>query len=109
MVVSGLYETNLLVVDQSKATRFLAAQEGIKEILVRVSGSDRILREPAIRPLINNPEAQLAQFSYESTNQSILNEQDQPVPAKNLKLSFDGRMIINSLTSWLASMGSQSP
>lgn len=62
--VSGLFESERLVVDQSPEVRTAAVTRGLAEVLVKVSGHQATLQEEPVKVMLTQAEQYLAQFSY---------------------------------------------
>ncbi|WP_072326255.1 DUF2066 domain-containing protein [Marinospirillum alkaliphilum] len=105
--VEGLYTLRGLVPDSSDATRAKAANQMLQELLVRVSGTRKVLEkmppedflvEPgafrdhpqrALWQALSNAQTLVNQFSYSSSNELIMLENGNQVRAQQLELEFD--------------------
>lgn len=63
--VSGLFESERLVVDQSPEARAAEVARGLAEVLVKVSGHEDTLQSEPIQAMLGQAEQYLAQFSYQ--------------------------------------------
>lgn len=63
--VSGLFESERLVVDQSPEARAAEVARGLAEVLVKVSGHEGTLQAEPIQAMLGQAEQYLAQFSYQ--------------------------------------------
>jgi hypothetical protein len=86
----------VLVVSQDEKQLSRGAQAGLLQVLVRVSGSQEVEKNPLIARSISNPKAYYYQYSYESTNK-VLQISGQAVPAKLLRLHFEPSAIAKLL------------
>ena len=86
----------VLVVSQDEKQLSRGAQAGLLQVLVRVSGSQEVEKNPLIARSISNPKAYYNQYSYESTNK-VLQISGQLVPAKLLRLHFEPSAIAKLL------------
>lgn len=65
-VVETLYDARVAVEQRSDQALKQAATEGLREVLVRVSGQRDIVGSPAIQAVVGNAQSMLRQFRYES-------------------------------------------
>ncbi len=63
-VVQGLYAADVPVTDQSAKALADAAREGLSEVLVKVSGSTGVLRNPVIAAALPRAKDHVLQYSY---------------------------------------------
>lgn len=63
-IVSDLYSAEVPVADQSSAELGKASRAALSEVLVKVSGSTEVLRNPVIAPALANARAQVQRYSY---------------------------------------------
>ncbi len=63
--VSGLFESERLVVDQSPEARATEVTLGLAEVLVKVSGHEETLQSEPIQAMLVQAEQYLVQFSYQ--------------------------------------------
>ena len=86
--VENLYVADVLVTDEGNAQRRTGARAGLLQVLTRVSGSLNVEESALIRESLRTPEAYYNQYSYESTETSLLSN-GQAIEARRLRLSFD--------------------
>ena len=86
-LVENLYQQGELVASQTSSERNRAASEALAKVLVRVSGSEKLLQNPDIQKQLQKPQRLIEAFRYESTDE-VLERDDLPVPASRLVLSF---------------------
>jgi hypothetical protein len=96
VVVEDLYLAEVLVADESPRQLRNGARAGLLQVLVRVSGSLKFEESSLVRRSLLNPAAYYYQYSYESTNQSLLLG-EQEVNAKILRLHFEPSAIARLL------------
>jgi hypothetical protein len=94
--VENLYMAEVLVTSESAAQLRTGARAGLVQVLVRVSGSEDVESSSLIRNSLRNPAAYYNQYSYESTDQTILVGEDE-VPVKILQLRFEPSAIARLL------------
>lgn len=105
--VEGIYSASALVADTSAEQRDAAANQMLLEVLVRASGTERVLVHQAPADFMEDPEVYaehpkfalwrsltqasnlISQYSYSNTNQILRLEQGQTVTAQLLELTFD--------------------
>ena len=88
LTVENLYMAEVLVVGEDEQQLARGAQAGLIQVLVRVSGSQEVEKNPLIARSIRNPRAYYSQYSYESTNK-FLQISGQAIPAKLLRILFE--------------------
>ncbi|GAA5316423.1 MAG: DUF2066 domain-containing protein [Candidatus Pelagadaptatus aseana] len=88
-LVRDLYTQSVLVANQSEETRREAAQEALKKVLQRVSGTPDVLHSPELMGLITRAESYLESFHYESSDE-LIDYRGQEVKASKLVLRFSG-------------------
>ena len=66
VVVKGLYEAQVSVAGQSPAQQSAAYARGLRQVLLRVSGSRDVLEEEKLRPLLDNAESLLQSYQYQT-------------------------------------------
>jgi hypothetical protein len=83
VVVTDLYSAEVAVPDRSQDALSAAAAQALGQVLVKVSGREAVLAEPALAPLLEQPRQYLQQFSYRRS----------PAPDSGLvaQLQFDER------------------
>jgi uncharacterized protein len=93
--VTGLYEAEVIVADQSREVLNAAMTSGFTEVIVRVSGYSGVINEPAIRQAIARPAPFVQQFRYISEN--VTSESGLLTSQLRLYLLFDSLQIDNLL------------
>lgn len=88
VIVDNLYVADVLVTNESNAQLRAGARAGLLQVLVRVSGSMTVEDSPLIVRALRTPEAYYNEFSYESTETSLLAE-GETIEAKRLRLRFE--------------------
>jgi hypothetical protein len=63
-VVEGLHAATIPVANQSAESLAKAAREALSEVLVKVSGSSEVLRNPAVVKALGNARNQVQQYAY---------------------------------------------
>ncbi len=96
IVVDDLYEAEVLVADESERQLRTAARAGLLQVLVRVSGSTAVESSSLIKNALRNPAAYYYQYSYETSDTTLLIGQ-QEVAAKTLRLLFEPSAIAGLL------------
>jgi hypothetical protein len=96
VVVNDLYVAEVLVTDESPLQLRSGARAGLLQVLVRVSGSLGVEKSSLIRGTLRDPAAYYYQYSYESTDQTLLVDERQ-VNAKILRLYFEPSAIARLL------------
>ena len=84
-VVQDLYAAEVAVADQSSAELSRAARQGLSEVIVKVSGSEQVLRNPAIASALGDARNRVEQYSY-SSGPGV-------PPQTYVKLAFDNAYI----------------
>ncbi len=69
--VKGLYQAKVEVADQSESQRHEALIQALKFVLVKVSGSRRVLANTALMDAISKPEQWVQQFSYHRRKETL--------------------------------------
>ncbi|MEX0951723.1 MAG: DUF2066 domain-containing protein [Gammaproteobacteria bacterium] len=64
MPVSGLYEAEVRVADQSDANRGQALRSALTEVLVKLTGDSAATSQPALAELVKQPDRYLLQYRY---------------------------------------------
>jgi|GEM_PF-923858 len=82
-----LYSAEVLVINQTSAVRNKAAINELSDVFIRMSGSNEVLQNSAVREAINNASRYIDEFSYRSTN-STLTLAGKEYNASLLKLNF---------------------
>lgn len=94
--VDDLYEARVLVTDEGASQLRSGARAGLLQVLVRVSGSLDVDQSSMIRNSLRNPAAYYYQYSYESTERTLLVGEEE-LPAKELTLRFEPSAIARLL------------
>jgi len=66
MKTVDIYQTQRMVDSQSEAERAREARDGLADVLVRVSGNDQVLANPAVASSLSKPDQYLRQYSYQT-------------------------------------------
>ena len=96
VVVDDLYVAEVLVADESSRQLRNGARAGLLEVLVRVSGTLKVEESSLVRSSLRNPTAYYYQYSYETTDQTLLLGESE-VNAKILRLHFEPSAIARLL------------
>ena len=96
VVVEDLYVAEVLVADESSRQLRNGARAGLLQVLVRVSGTLKVEESSLVRSSLRNPSAYYYQYSYETTDQSLLVDESE-VNAKILRLHFEPSAIARLL------------
>lgn len=91
--VSGLYFAELLVPEQLTQPADTQLQQGLKRVLVKVSGRSQVVNKPAVVEALQRPAALLSQFSYQSTQTPVAAGDGREVLGQLLLLEFDPVLI----------------
>ena len=67
VTVSGLYQTNIEVVDESITVRNKALGQALSQVLIKLTGNRMINQEPAAAAIIENAQTYVQQFRYRQT------------------------------------------
>jgi len=98
-----LFESEVVVSDQTPAVRRTALQGALREVLVRVTGQQSVLAAESTQELLANPEQLVQQYRYFS-------EQQREPPLLKLWVRFDGAAIRQALQQQgLAYWGGERP
>lgn len=84
-VVADLYAASVPVAEQSSAVMESASKEAMAEVLIKVSGSKRVLQYPEIAAALKDARSQVQQYSYIRGTP--------PAPPLSLRFEFDGTYI----------------
>lgn len=87
-----IYRAEVLVTSQSVGARNAAAREAMREVLVRVSGSEAVPEQPEIVSVLSQAHTYLQEFSYASTDKQ-LEVDGNLVPTTLLILKFSAQGI----------------
>ncbi len=96
VVVDDLYVAEVLVEDESPRQLRNGARAGLLQVLVRVSGTLKVEESSLVRSSLRNPAAYYYQYSYETTDQTLLLGESE-VNAKTLRLHFEPSAIARLL------------
>lgn len=91
--VVDLYQAETLVFSQSPAERRQAATDGLAEVILRVSGIPDALQHPQVVGALKRAETYVYEFYYNSTDETLADENQQPVPAEKIILKFSAQAI----------------
>lgn len=86
--VEGLYEARLQVSDQSSASRSAAAQLGLQQVLVKVSGQRSTLQNMRVQAALAKADVYMSQFSYTTLGRDEWTP-DIPTATRWLNMSFE--------------------
>jgi hypothetical protein len=86
----ALFESEVVVSDQTPAQRNAALQSALGEVLVRVTGQASVLEAPAVQGLLASPERLVQQYRY-------FTEPERNPPLLKLWVRFDGDAIRQTL------------
>ncbi|CAA0124028.1 Uncharacterised protein [Halioglobus japonicus] len=89
-VVADLYAASVPVSEQSSKALESASKEAMADVLVKVSGSKRVLQYPGIAAALKDARSHVQQYSYVRGTP--------PAPALSLRFEFDGRYITDLVT-----------
>ncbi|MCF2948931.1 DUF2066 domain-containing protein [Paraglaciecola aquimarina] len=67
-VIEGLFDANVAVINQSDNNRAKAFQQGMKQVLIKVHGSDDLLKDQEIRKAITRVTRYVRAYSYETVD-----------------------------------------
>jgi len=99
----ALFESEVVVSDQTTSVRHAALQDALREVLVRVTGQQSVLTAESAQELLDNPEQLVQQYRY-------FTEQQQEPPLLKLWVRFDGAAIRQALQQQgLAYWGGERP
>src|SRR5579863_7566366 len=68
--VSSIYEADLLVATQSEEERAQAVEQGLEQVLIKLSGDPLIEKNPAIKSSVHKADYYVQEFSYASSTTS---------------------------------------
>jgi hypothetical protein len=88
--VRGMFRESAEVQDQSASQRKAAAQQALGRVLVRVSGTEQVLANAAVRKELGRADAYLGQFSYQKS-------EDQASSGFRLDMEFQLQPVIEIL------------
>jgi|TARA_Y100000310_G_scaffold231230_1_gene233750 hypothetical protein len=96
--VDDLYVAEVLVASQTSRERILAARQGLRTVLTRVSGDTDVDQEVAVREALKSPQDYYFQYGYEATDKTFQVGQE-IVAAQVLKLHFEPSSVAKLLRS----------
>ncbi|WP_417222220.1 DUF2066 domain-containing protein [Amphritea sp.] len=88
-MVKGLYSAEMLVPEQLAQPSDEQLQQGLKAVLIKVSGRSNVMNKPAVVSALQQPSAWLNQFSYQATQTPISAGDGREVLGQRLLLEFD--------------------
>ncbi|MDO3384553.1 DUF2066 domain-containing protein [Gilvimarinus sp. SDUM040013] len=88
-----LYSAEELVKSQSEVQRAAAAKHALERVLVRVSGSLQSIESPTVKQALANAQEYVYEYSYASTEQTLLSANGEQVPASKLNLKFSAALV----------------
>ena len=91
--VSGLYSSRSLVPEQMDQPSQAQLKEGLKKVLIKVSGRSTVVNKPAVVDALRQPGNWLQQFSYQSTQTPVSAGDGREVLGQRLLLEFDPVLI----------------
>ncbi len=87
--ISGLYQATVAVDDQSSSTHKTALEEGLRQVLVKLTGDPHIGKNKDMATLLQNPKRYVQQFRYRQNKR----EEDQEQAATEIWIQFDENTI----------------
>lgn len=98
--VTGLYEAEVPVTGQGSAERTAASRAALAEVLVKVSGREDAVQQPALKPMLDQAEQWVQRYQYRAiTHQAPVSAMtDVPPPAQVLWVAFDRETINQRLS-----------
>lgn len=102
-----LFNSEILVINQSAEVRKEASKNALGDIFVRLSGTTSVLQNPAIKSALNNASQYVYEYGYQSTDKTLTIAGTE-YPANRLQLKFtpeplEGLLRENQLPIWLGS------
>ncbi len=94
--VEDLYSADVLVIDESASQLNIGARAGLLQVLVRISGTPSVASSSLIRGAQRNPSAYYSQYSYGSTDKTLLID-GELLPARVLRVDFEPSAIARLL------------
>jgi len=91
VIVEDLYTVELPVADQTTSLRLESFNEAFKQVLVKVSGSDDALKDPAFQNPIERSARYVKQFRY--VNRSLPEDEDLDAGRLYLRIDFDQQLV----------------
>ncbi|MDX2422648.1 MAG: DUF2066 domain-containing protein [Amphritea sp.] len=92
-MVKGLYSAVMLVPEQLSEPSNEQLMQGLKTVLVKVSGRSNVVNKPSVASALQQPSAWLNQFSYQATQTPISAGDGREVLGQRLLLEFDPVLI----------------
>lgn len=71
--VNSIYKAELPVASQSVQDRNQAVQQGLEQVLIKVSGNSRVLENPAIKSHLTSADTLMQEFSYAAAPRTVNN------------------------------------
>ena len=96
VLLDDLYVAEVLVADEGPRQLTNGARAGLLQVLVRISGTLKVEESSLVRNSLRNPGAYYYQYSYETTDQTLLLGESE-VNAKILRLYFEPSAIARLL------------
>ncbi|MCV6613044.1 MAG: DUF2066 domain-containing protein [Amphritea sp.] len=87
--VQGLYIAELIVPEQQSQPAQSQLQQGLQQVLIKVSGSGEVTNKPAVAAALQQPAALMQQFSYQSTQIPVATGDGREVLGQRLIMEFD--------------------
>ena len=111
--VTGLYQANVPITSARLANSKPTLQQGMAQILVKITGNNAIAEQPVIKNALDNPESFLLQYSHKVTEQSGASSESNEIK-QNKQLvstqSYSSERIQNLLKkAGIATWGAQRP
>lgn len=91
VVVDDLYSIEMAVADQTTSVRLEAFNEGFRQVIVKISGSDDALLSPALKAPMERSSRYVKQFSYFNREQAV--DEDLGIENLFLRVDFDQRLV----------------
>ena len=96
LTVENLYSADVYVTSQDDNQLASGAEAGLLQVLIRVSGTNRVQENSLIKTALKNPHLYYNQYSFQSTDREF-QIGDQIVPARILRLNFEPSAIARLL------------
>jgi len=104
--VPGLYEAEVPVGGQGALERVAAAQAGLEEVLVKVTGGGEVLDRPEIKTLVGQAEQWVQRYQYRAAPPAVpgssvpaAGAEVTPLPMRILWLAFDRQFVNQQLAA----------
>lgn len=88
-VVANPFEASVPVAGQSAAARSEAVKQALGEVIIKLTGHEKLLEDPEIIALLSEADRYLQQYRYESI-QPVIGPDGEPGPSLALHANFDG-------------------